>query len=159
MSGTNYRGAKKLRVPGLPQRENYSFQAFLYTQERMKEMGGCGGKKSREKAKQQAATIDSNFNSTGDVNDQAANRELVVRLFAEVLPYVDLLDSNDRLFLQDCRIKMNMYGSRVVFGWRQVAKIVAIHKWVKGVEDANAKGGIPQPDGQKAEQSADEEQG
>jgi len=124
---------------------NYDFNIFMREFEwkrRTGQMGGCGGKKRRERAKQVAATIDANFNSTGDVEDQGKNRELVLRLIPDIRPHVTRLTFNDQQFIKDCLIKMNQMGSTVIFGWRQVQKMVAIHK---GVTDGSywAADGLP----------------
>jgi hypothetical protein len=103
-------------------------------------MGGCGGKKQREKAKAAATgTIDGNFNSIGNAQQQQNNLALVTKLMGEIGPdgsSLPCVDSNDRLFLNDCRIKMNQGGSTSVFGWRQVAGMVRIHKAVMEYRNA-----------------------
>ena len=99
-------------------------------------MGGCGGKKRREKAK--AGTLDNNFNSIGTAQDQMQNLELVTRLMGEIgMDGERMVDSNSKLFLQDCRIKLNQKGTGAMFGWRQVEKMVALHKQV--TEQRNAE--------------------
>jgi len=103
-------------------------------------MGGCGGKKQRERAKAAAATMDGKFNSVGDMSQQKDNLALVTKLLGEigrdgmVLPCVS---SNDRLFLADCRIKLNQQGARAVYGWRQVESMVRIHKAVVAYREGN----------------------
>jgi hypothetical protein len=94
-------------------------------------MGGCGGKKQRLKAK--TATIDGNFNSIGNVSEQKQNLALVTKLMGQIGSdgvHLPCVSDNDRLFLNDCRIKMNQSGSNAVFGWRQVEAIVRVHKAV-----------------------------
>lgn len=96
-------------------------------------MGGCGGKKQRERQKA-ASTIGGKFDSTGKSADHKANCALVTAKVGEILGMLQdaphghsWADTNDRLFMQDVRIKLNQYGSNAVFGWRQVEAVVALH--------------------------------
>ena len=90
-------------------------------------MGGCGGKKAREKRKAGTSTLGGKFNSIGQAEEQKANHRLVVEKLGEVLSLIKYVSSNDRLFLQDVRIKLNSFGSAATFGWRQVEAMVRIH--------------------------------
>lgn len=95
-------------------------------------MGGCGGKKKRQRAKE-AATLGGKFDSIGQREEQQANLKLVTRLMGEIGPDGEKkVSSNDRLFLQDVRIKLNQSGSAAMFGWRQVEAMVRIHAEVVG---------------------------
>lgn len=106
-------------------------------------MGGSGGKRQRER--QKASTVGGKFNSIGSAEEQRANKELVVKLMGEVGSDGErMVSSNDRLFLQDVRIKMNQMGNSAAFGWRQVEAMVRIHAEVMGKrkgqeEKANGK--------------------
>lgn len=101
-------------------------------------MGGCGGKKQREKAKGKiAATIGGQYSSTGNLTDQQNNLALVTKLMGEIGQDGEkYAHPEDRIFLQDTRIKMNQFGSGATFGWRQVEAMVRVHKEVM---DARAK--------------------
>jgi hypothetical protein len=102
-------------------------------------MGGCGGKKAREKRKAGTSTVGGKFDSIGQVEEQQANHALVVRLLAEIIPLVHHASSNDRLFLQDVRIKLNQQGSNAQFGWRQVEAMVRVHAEVLDKEAHSGK--------------------
>ena len=94
-------------------------------------MGGCGGKKTREKRKAGTSTLGGKFSSIGSSEEQKANHRIIVEKLAEVIPLIRHVSSDDRLFLQDCKIKLNSYGSAASFGWRQVEAMVRIHTAVK----------------------------
>lgn len=79
------------------------------------------------------STLGGKFDSIGNVSDQTQNLALITRLLGEIgqdgyaLPCVT---PNDRIFICDCRIKLNQEGGRAVYGWRQVEKMVEIHRRV-----------------------------
>ena len=89
-------------------------------------MGGCGGKKTREKRKAGTSTLGGKFSSIGSSEEQKANHRIIVEKLAEVIPLIRHVSSDDRLFLQDCKIKLNSYGSAASFGWRQVEAMMRI---------------------------------
>jgi hypothetical protein len=91
-------------------------------------MGGCGGKKQRERLKA-TATLGGKFNSIGSREEQQSNLALIVKLLGEI-GSDGVVSSNDRLFLDDVRIKLRQMGQNASFGWRQVEKMVAVHKAV-----------------------------
>ena len=105
-------------------------------------MGGSAGKKARLRRKAGTSTVGGKFNSIGNQTEQQANHALVVRLLGEVLPMLQYVSSNDRLFLQDVRIKLNVHGSAAQFGWRQVEAMVRVHAECLEAdkERVNAKG-------------------
>lgn len=111
---------------------------FPYAERYVQDMGGSGGKRYRDRVKAATATIDGNFNSIGDVSEQKQNLVLVTRLLGEIgqegYAY-PIVTSNERLFINDCRIKLNQEGGRSVYGWRQVASLVAIHQRVVAYRD------------------------
>jgi hypothetical protein len=79
-------------------------------------------------------TIGGKFDSTGAAADQQRNCQLVTTLMGEIgRDGADLVAIPDQYFLTDCRIKLNESGSKAVFGWRQVEKIVAIAAMVKEI--------------------------
>lgn len=111
-------------------------------------MGGSGGKRARVKAREgETTTLGGKFLSTGSREEQDANRILVLRLMAEIGSDGAklIVEPNDKLFLTDCRIKLNSGKDHVVFGWRQVAAMVRIHKHVQGKREETAHAdGTPQ---------------
>lgn len=75
------------------------------------------------------------FNSIGSAQDQEANAALVVRLLGEVgVDGYPLLTPDDKLFVDDVRLKVQaVHGTKqkVMFGWRQVEKMVEVAGKVK----------------------------
>jgi len=100
-------------------------------------MGGSGGKRERQR---RVSTLGGKFQSIGSKEEQDSNRELVVRLMARIGPEGEKeVGTIDRIFLQDCKIKMNQFGQNVQFGWRQVENIVRIHDQIMAKrEERNA---------------------
>lgn len=103
-------------------------------------MGGCGGKKARERRKAGTSTLGGKFDSIGQAEEQKANHALVVRLLGDILPLIYYVSSNDRLFLQDVRIKLNTFGPAATFGWRQVEAMVRVHAECLQKEEEKANG-------------------
>ena len=94
-------------------------------------MGGCGGKKQREKRKAGTGP-GGQFDSIGQKEQQQQNLALCTRLLGEIGSDGErLADSNDKLFLQDCRIKLNQFGANAMFGWRQVESMVRVHGYIQ----------------------------
>lgn len=112
-------------------------------------MGGCGGKKQREKRKVGTSTLGGKFSSIGSGEEQRANHRLIVEKLAEVIPLVHHVSSDDRLFLQDCKIKLNQLGAAATFGWRQVEAMMRIYTDAMAKEEngkrnrASSKGTSP----------------
>ena len=97
-------------------------------------MGGSAGNKARERRKAGTSTLGGKFSSIGTGEEQKANHRLVVEKMTEVLPMIRHVSSDDLLFLQDVKIKLNSHGSAASFGWRQVEAMVRIHTEVKDKE-------------------------
>ena len=104
-------------------------------------MGGSAGKKARLKRKTGTSTLDGKFNSIGGKEEQQANHALMVGKLGEVIPLLRFVTSDDRLFLQDVRIKLNQSGSNAVFGWRQIEAMVRIHTYAKAKEEDDKRNG------------------
>lgn len=90
-------------------------------------MGGSDGKRQRIRSN----GPNGQFDSIGTADQQSQNSALVVRLMGEIgQDGKQSLPPMDRIFLTDCQIKLNSNGSKVAFGWKQVEKVVALHKLV-----------------------------
>ena len=116
-------------------------------------MGGSGGKRYRDRLKRTEATINGNFNSIGNASEQKQNLALVTRLLGEIGHdgyYSAVVDSNERLFLTDCKIKLNQEGSRATYGWRQVEKLVAIHSRVMKHREGHNGGQVQKAKGESS---------
>lgn len=73
-------------------------------------------------------TVGGKFNSIGGGPTQQENAALVVRLVGEIgAEGHATLNTEDRLFLDDTKFKLNQTGNKM-FGWRQVERIVIIHR-------------------------------
>lgn len=87
-----------------------------------------------------ARTVGGKFNSIGSAEQQEDNVALVTRLCGQI--GVDgylLVKPEDRPFIDDTRYKLNAAGYKA-FGWRQVEKMVTIHKYVEEVRKCQAAG-------------------
>lgn len=93
-------------------------------------------------------TIGGKFNSIGDGPTQKDNAALMVKLCGEIgSDGYRLLERDDQLFIDDCKFKMNMAGN-IMFGHKQVEKMVAVHKYVmmrRAQENAKRDGTLSGP--------------
>lgn len=82
------------------------------------------------------------FDSTGSVSEQQANLATVTRMLpaleAEVAKGRVVMP--DRVFIEDCRVKLRQSGSRAVFGWKQVERVVTLHRMLLPEHCSDGKG-------------------
>jgi hypothetical protein len=71
------------------------------------------------------------FDSIGSAQSQADNLALVTKLLPRVKEGRRYLNPAEWAFIEDCMVKMNQHGSRAMFGWRQVEKVVELARRVE----------------------------